>query len=126
MNKTLAKNLSLYFMAIAYTIAGIIHFTNPEPYLKIMPPYLPAHELLVQLSGFAEILLGLSLMIPRTRVLAAWGVIALLIAVFPANVYMLQVGGEAFNIPQWVLIARLPVQGLLIAWAYIYTRKNSA
>lgn len=114
---------SLYLMAAAYTAAGLNHFRNPAFYLRMMPPFLPAHEFLVFASGVAEAGLGLALFFPATRVWAAWGVILLLIVVFPANLYMYQKGGAAFGgIPDWVLLLRLPLQLALIAWAYIYTR----
>ena len=116
------KLASLALMAILYILAGSMHFLRPKVYLRIMPPYLPAPALLVQLSGIAEIVVGILLLIPATRVLGAWGVIALLIAVFPANVYMLQKGGAAFHLPQWMLVVRLPLQLVLIAWAWVYTQ----
>jgi uncharacterized membrane protein len=119
--ETMLYTLSLYLMAILYTLAGIWHFVRPAVYLKIMPPYLPNPLLLVQLSGIAEIICGILLIIPRTRALGAWATIALLIAVLPANYYMLQKGGAAFRMPQWVLIARIPLQFVLMYWAYCYT-----
>jgi uncharacterized membrane protein len=115
------KQISMVIMAILYVAAGAWHFVRPGVYLKIMPPYLPAHLTLVYLSGLAEIVAGVLLLIPAFRSWGAWGVIALLIAVFPANFYMLQRGGEAFGLPDWALVVRLPLQGLLIAWAYWYT-----
>lgn len=111
----------LYLQALVYVAAGINHFVRPRFYLAIMPPYLPAHQLLVDLSGVAEIGLGLGLLFPATRVWAAWGLILLLIAVFPANVYMAT--AESFaQLPGWLRWGRLPLQGLLIWWAYRYTR----
>lgn len=110
--------LNLSLISAFYVFAGVMHFVKPKIYLKMMPPYLPAHLTLVYLSGVAEILLGLLLWIPSARPLAAWGIIALLVAVFPANVYMLQRGGPAFKVPTWTLWVRLPLQGLLIVWAY--------
>jgi uncharacterized membrane protein len=108
-------------MAVFYTFAGINHFTRPKMYLKIIPPFIPAPMIVVYVSGAAEVLLGLMLYFTSTAKLAAWGIIALLIAVFPANIYMYQKGGDFFKMPQWVLIVRLPLQLLLIAWAYWYT-----
>ena len=87
-----------------------------------MPPFIPAPSLMVALSGIAEIILGTALFIPSMRVYAAWGVMALLLAVFPANIYMYLKGGEAFGVSNLALLIRLPVQFLLIYWAYIYTR----
>lgn len=90
-----------------------------------MPPYLPAHLALVYLSGAAEVVLGLLLWSPALRPWAAWGLIALLVAVFPANVYMYQQGGAAFGLPAWAPAARLPLQALLIAWAYAHTKASA-
>ncbi len=111
----------LYIQALVYIVAGINHFVRPRLYMAIMPPYLPAHQLLVDLSGVAEIVLGLGLLLPVTRVWAAWGLILLLIAVFPANVYM-ATADQFAQIPDWIRWGRLPLQGLLIWWAYRYTR----
>ena len=94
-------------------------------YVRIMPPYLPAPLTLVYLSGLAEIALGAGLLIPRIQRQAAWGLVALLIAVFPANVHM-AVHSELFpEFNSTLLWWRLPVQGLLLMWAYRYTRKGS-
>ena len=111
------RTLSLLVMSGFYIFAGLMHFKKPEMYLKIMPPFLPAHELLVRISGVAESTLGLALLIPSLRKKASIGIIALLIAIFPANIYMLMLGGEKFGLPQWVLWVRLPLQGVLIYWA---------
>jgi uncharacterized membrane protein len=113
---------SKYLMAAFYTLAGVNHFLHPAWYLKIMPPYLPWHRFLVELSGVAEIALGLLLLVPRTTRWAAWGLIALLIAVFPANVHMAMHPELYPEIPFEALWARLPLQAVLIAWAYLYTR----
>ncbi|MEZ0607560.1 DoxX family protein [Fibrella sp. WM1] len=111
---------SLYSMAAIYIVAGLLHFIRPRTYLAIMPPYLPAHKALVFWSGVAELALGLALLLPALRTWAAWGIIALLIAVFPANVYMAT--DEKFRkIPAWVRWGRLPLQAVLIWWAYQYT-----
>lgn len=117
-----AKTVSLYLMAAFYVLAGVAHFRSPGWYLKIMPPGLPYPLELVYLSGAIEIGLGLALLVPATRIPAAWGVIALLVAVFPANLYHWQSGGAGMQIPAWVLAARLPFQGVLIAWAWVHTR----
>ena len=115
------KTISLAVMAVAYIFAGLNHFLKPKFYLPMMPPFLPAPMLLIYLSGLAEIGLGAALLVPRLSTLAAWGIIALLIAVFPANVYMLMTGGLGYNVPYSALVIRLPIQGLLILWAYWYT-----
>lgn len=116
------KKLSLNLMSFVYFAAGVNHFVQPPFYIKMMPPYLPAHGFLVAASGVAEMALGLLLLNRYTRSLAAWGVILLLIAVFPANVYMYQQGGAAFGVPDWILTLRLPLQLLLVLWAYWHTK----
>ena len=108
-------------MALLYLIAGINHFINPRMYLKIIPPYLPNPKLLNQLSGATEVLLGLFLIFPNTKNYAAWGIIVLLVAVFPANLFMLQNQKASFGLPKWILLLRLPLQIVLIWWAYQYT-----
>jgi uncharacterized membrane protein len=115
-----------YVMALLYVVAGGLHFVVPELYAQIVPPVLPAPLALVYLSGVAEIAVGLGLLVPRTRSYAAWATIALLVAIFPANVYMAVSmvtiegtgGGDPSVLVRW---ARLPLQGVLILWAYWYT-----
>jgi uncharacterized membrane protein len=104
--------------ALLFTAAGTLHFINTDLYLKIMPPYVPWHLAMVYLSGVAEIAGGLGLLIPALRKPAAWGLVALLIAVFPANVYMAVDQVQVTNrpIPQALLWARLPMQALMIWW----------
>ena len=114
------KILLLYTMTALYVAAGVNHFLNPRMYIKIIPPYLPAPEVLNYIAGGAEVLLGIGLLFPATRPGAAWGIIILLVAVFPANLYMYQ--QNMSGIPSWALLARLPLQLVLIAWAWWYTR----
>ena len=120
------KRVLLYLLAVFYTLAGVMHLLRPDYYLPMMPPYLPWHAELVWLSGVAELALGLAVLVPALRMLAAWGIILLLVAVFPANVHIalhnVPVFGakEGAGIGNWI---RLPVQGLLIAWAWWYTRE---
>jgi uncharacterized membrane protein len=108
---------SLYLLVVLFVGAGLLHFFTPAPYLRIMPPALPAPRLLVLLSGAAEVAGGLGLLWPATRRAAAWGLLALLLAVFPANVYMLQLH-EQLHLPAWALWARLPLQPLLMWWVW--------
>lgn len=117
----LCKLITKIIFGLLFVAAGANHFVNPKFYLDIMPPYLPWHYALVILSGIAEVLLGIGLLIPQTSTYAAWGLILLLIAVFPANLYM-AMNPELFpTIPTFALWLRLPLQGLLILWAYWYT-----
>jgi uncharacterized membrane protein len=122
--KTLKTALK-FLMAAFYILAGVNHFRNPAFYLRMMPPYLPAHELLNYVSGAAEILLGAMLLIPRWTRLAGWGLIALLIAVFPANLHMALNAEQFADVPRWFLYLRLPLQLVLILWAYWHTRPMS-
>ena len=115
------KIITLYIMAFFYTFAGISHFLNPKFFLRIVPPYIPMKLTVVYLSGVGEIFLGIALIPEVTRSLAAWGVIALLFAVFPANIYHYTSKGAGMKIPMWLLALRLPIQFLLIAWAWLYT-----
>jgi uncharacterized membrane protein len=116
------KSVLKYVQGAFYVVAGMNHFITPAFYMKIMPPYLPWHALLVFVSGLAEVLLGVLLVIPRTTKLAAWGLIALLLAVFPANIYVYQHQDVFPDVPPWLHLARLPIQGLFILWAWWYTR----
>jgi uncharacterized membrane protein len=103
--------------AIFFIVAGIFHFLKPELYLQIMPPYFPSPALLVAVSGIAEIAGGFGLLISPLRYAAGWGLIMLLVAVCPANIYMLQ-HPENFHIAPWILWARLPFQGVFMLWVW--------
>jgi uncharacterized membrane protein len=119
------KSILKYLLAFGFVLAGINHFINADFYLKMMPPYLPAHLFLIYLSGIFQIALGILLLIPKYTRLAACGMIALLIAVFPANVYMAM---NAENFPEFsrtALYFRLPLQIVLIAWAFWFTRSDN-
>ena len=113
-------NAARLLLALFFILAGLNHFIAPSIYLALVPTYLPWPGLLVALSGSAEIIGGLGVLPAATRVWAGWGLIALLLAVFPANVQAISsgmiIGGHA--VPTWLLWARLPFQGLLIAWVY--------
>src|SRR4051812_13016956 len=105
------KTASKYLLAIFMIGSGTMHFVRPDLYLKIMPPYLPWHLALVYLSGFFEIALGALLFVPRLSRLAAWGNIALLIAVFPANIFLFQ-HQEILPAPPLLHLLRLPLQAV--------------
>ncbi len=111
-----------FLFGALFVLGGLNHFVNPAFYLRIMPPYLPWHSFLVYLSGFFEIALGLMVVIPKLTRIAAWGLIALLIAVFPANVHMAMNANLYPDINPVILWLRLPLQAVLVAWAYWYTR----
>ncbi len=115
------KTVSKYLLAIFMIGAGTMHFVRADFYVKIMPPYLPLHRELVYLSGVIEIALGVSLLIPRSSRLAAWGIIALMIAVFPANIYVYQ-NQDLLPAPPILHLLRLPLQGVFLLWAYWHTR----
>jgi uncharacterized membrane protein len=114
------KKYFLYSMSAFYVLAGINHFISPEFYMEMMPDYLPFHEFLNITSGFTEVLLGLLLLDGYVRKFACYGIIVLLLAVFPANIHMLQEALEGTNqdFPLWALILRLPIQFLFIYWAW--------
>lgn len=118
---TWTKSISKYVLAIFMIGAGTMHFVKPDFFLKIVPPYLPLPEVLVFVSGICEILLGVLLLVPRYSHLAAWGIIALLIAVFPANVYLYQ-NQDTVPAPPIVHLIRLLLQSVFILWAYWHTR----
>ena len=119
------KILSRFAFGILFVFAGVNHFRSMDFYVAMMPPYLPWHRELVMLSGIAEMGLGALLLISRWSALAAWGIIALLMAIFPANIQM-ALHPEAFP---WaspiVLWLRLPLQVVLMGWAYWYTRPDN-
>jgi uncharacterized membrane protein len=116
----LVRNGFCVALAVLMVVAGALHFIYPRAYARIVPAYLPAPMALVYLSGVAEICGGLGLLFPPTRTLAAWGLVVLFIAIFPANVNMAvnHIGFSRKPPPAWALWARLPLQAVLIAWAY--------
>lgn len=111
---------SRLLLAALFSFAGAMHFVAPAPYIVIVPPWLPNAPLLVAISGVCEILGGLGVLLPHTRRLAGWGLIALLIAVFPANVQMLKLGylSQATALWKAALWLRLPLQPLIIWWVW--------
>jgi uncharacterized membrane protein len=104
--------------------AGINHFVMPRAYEAIMPDYLPAHRELVYASGVAELVSGVATMHPRTRRLGGLGLIATLVAVFPANLHMALNPDRYPRIPRWALYLRLPVQALMIHAAWVATQRD--
>jgi uncharacterized membrane protein len=107
-----------WLLAVFFVVAGSYHFVNPKPYLSMMPSYLPWPEGLVRLSGVAEIMGGVGVLLPRSRRFAGWGLIALLVAVFPANLNVAIHGWPGVDLPKWILWLRLPFQIVFSWWVY--------
>ncbi len=115
------RKISIFILAAFFILAGANHFLSPEIYLPLMPDYLPWHLPLIFLSGIAEIVGGIGICFAKTRRLAGWWLIAVLLAVLPSNIHMLEhnipvLGG---NVPAWILWLRLPLQFLMIGWIYV-------
>jgi uncharacterized membrane protein len=121
------RRIALILAAAFYMSAGILHFTKTEFYLKIVPPYIPWHLAMVQISGVCEIVGGIGLLLPQVRRAAAWGLVALLIAVFPANIYMVTdpVSAGAGSLSPVVLWGRLPLQFVFVWWVLWATGQPS-
>ncbi|MBF9252776.1 DoxX family protein [Pontibacter sp. 172403-2] len=120
------KRIALYLMVLLYVAAGVIHFTTPGFYLNIMPDWLPTHQLLLNLSGIAEIILGLLLLPRQTRPLAAWLIIIMLVVFLLLIHIPMTLDYWQNNTPGlWLTIARIPLQFLLIWWAWQYTRHRA-
>lgn len=114
-------------VAIVFTVAGVAHLIVPAFFEAIVPPWLPSPGALVFWSGVAEIVGGLGVLHPRTRTLAGWWLLALLVAVFPANVHMLRDALANDAAPWWLaaLILRLPMQPLLMWWVWRVTVRSA-
>jgi uncharacterized membrane protein len=127
-NKFILQNKQILrgVFAVCIIVAGITHFIAPDTYVKIVPPQLPYPEAIVYISGFFEILGGIGLLVPLVSQAAAWGLVLLLIAVYPANINMAVNHIHLDNIPDgnWFQAIRLPFQFVLIAWAYWYTKPD--
>ncbi|EHQ25280.1 DoxX family protein [Mucilaginibacter paludis] len=119
------KNIGLVLLIAGYIFAGINHFRHPGGYLKIMPPYLPYPQALNFLAGFFEVAFALLMIFPQTRHLAAWGIILMLMAFMPVHIYMIQNAPMKMGnlvVGPLMAWARVPLQALLIAWAWWYTK----
>jgi uncharacterized membrane protein len=116
--------ISRYLLAALFIGSGTLHMVRPKPFRQIMPPQIPAPDAMVAISGLAEIWGGLGLLIPATRPAAGWGLIALLAAVFPANVHMAleNIEPDGVQIPSGLLWVRLPLQPLLMWWIWATAR----
>ena len=119
----LVKVISVFVMGIFYIIVGIKHFQDPSWFVQIIPPILPYKYELVYISGFFEILLGILLMIPKFQSIAAKGLMALLICVYPANIYLAQTNGVALGISPLIAWGRLPFQFVFIGLAYWHLKE---
>ena len=121
------KIISLYVMAVFDTLAGINHFINPDGYLRLIPEYLPNHELLNCLAGVFEVVFGLALLFPSSRRWAAWGIILMLLAFIPAHIYFIEMDSCVENgicLPPWTGWFRLLIiHPILLVWAFLFTRK---
>lgn len=113
---------SKFLLAFILIFAGIMHFIKPYFFVKIMPDYIPFHLKLVFISGFIEILCGILLFFPQTQTFAAWLSISLFVAVFPANIEMAREFYVTHHKYLWLAILRLPLQLVLIWWAYLFTK----
>ena len=124
MKVTIAKSILIIISSIFYIIVGIKHFIDPNFFIAIVPPYLSYQLEIVYISGFFEILFGIMIVFPKYRFYGAVGLILLLIAVFPANIYLAlsKEAQEAIGASQQIAIWRLPIQGLLI-WTAYWIRK---
>ena len=116
------KYFSMIVMGVFYISIGISHFTRAIWYVQIVPPYLPYKLELVYISGLFEILFGGMLFFKKTRFLAGWGLILLLIAVYPANIYLAQTNGAAMNTTPLIAWGRLPVQFIFVGLAYWHSK----
>ena len=119
----LVKVVSVFVMGIFYVIIGIKHFQDPSWFVQIIPPILPYKYELVYISGFFEVILGILLMIPRFQSIAAKGLMALLICVYPANIYLAQTNGVAMGISPLIAWGRLPFQFVFIGLAYWHSKE---
>jgi uncharacterized membrane protein len=122
---SIVKSAFKWLLVIVFVLAGVNHFINPNFYSRIMPPFLPVPLFLIYLSGFFQIMLGIMLIVPKFTRLAAWGLIALLIAVFPANIYMAVNTNLFSEINPQLIYLRLPLQFVIIVWAYWFTKSDT-
>tara|TARA_R110002049_G_scaffold290103_3_gene473381 strand:- start:2066 stop:2428 length:363 start_codon:yes stop_codon:yes gene_type:complete len=110
----------LNVMALIYVFAGIMHFIKPKAYMRIMPRYLPKHKLLVYVSGLAEILLGIGLCFSATKKYSIYGILTILTVFLLVHFYMLSSKKASAGFPRWALVLRIPLQFVLLYWAYWY------
>ena len=116
------KTISIIIMSLFYIMAGTNHFINPDWYVRIVPPILPFKTAIVYISGILEIILGTLLIFPKTRFIASWGLILLLVAVYPANIYVALTNGEVMDTTPLIAWGRLPFQFVFIGLAYWHSK----
>jgi uncharacterized membrane protein len=117
----LSPDIHRYIIAALFMLTGLLHFIRPQVFVNIMPDYIPYHLAMVYISGIAEILGGIGVLVSQTQNLAGWGLVLLLIAVFPANINMTVDAIQEQGVKSWWTIAtllRLPLQFVLIYWVY--------
>ena len=120
--KSKIKTLSIIIMSLFYIGVGTNHIINPNWFVRIIPPILPFKTAIAYISGILEIILGSLLIFPKTRFIAGWGLIILLVAVYPANIYVALTNGEAMDITPLIAWGRLPFQFVLIGLAYWHSK----
>ena len=122
------KNITIYIISLLYVIVGIKHFTNTGFFVTIVPPIINWKEEIVLVSGLIEVILGILLLFNQTRKLAAWGIILLLIAVFPANIYLYfsEIARETLNISKNQALVRMPFQIPLMIISYWHSKKTQS
>ena len=116
------KTISIIIMSLFYIGAGINHFINPDWFVRIVPPILPFKITIVYISGIFEVILGCLLIFPKTRFIAGWGLILLLLAVYPANIYVALTNGKAMDTTPMIAWIRLPFQFVFIGLAYWHSK----
>ena len=122
------KMLCLLVLTFLYISVGVKHFTNPNFFLAIMPPYIPYHNFMVYLSGALEIGFALMMLFKKTRFYGCWGIILLLIAVFPANIYLYnsEIPQKILSVTKLEALIRLPYQLPLLLFAFWHSREESS
>ena len=126
--RSILKSICLFVLVFLYISVGVKHFTNPKYFLAIMPPYIPFHKLMVYLSGALEIVFALMMIFKKTRFYGCWGIIFLLIAVFPANIYLYnsEIPQNVLSISKHEALIRLPYQLLFLLFAFWHSKEKSS
>ena len=126
--RSILKSICLFVLVFLYISVGVKHFTNPKYFLAIMPPYIPYHKLMVYLSGALEIVFALMMIFKKSRFYGCWGIIFLLIAVFPANIYLYnsEIPQNILSISKHEALIRLPYQLPLLLFAFWHSKEKSS